>query len=140
MVSEPSICIRTVTVSRLYFYYVFVGSLCPPKFVYFNGSCFSYHPPVERRLVHSLAQQFCEAEYGSNLASIHSAEEQWLIYYMIISSGKPISYGIWTGAVREGNSWNWTDGTPFDYPLTWSSYPFGQEPSLGYGEIYAYLS
>lgn len=86
------------------------------------------------------SQQFCESEYGSNLASIHSGEEQWLVYYMMINSGKYIkSYGVYIGALGHGNVWNWTDGTPFDYSLSWSRYPW-LEPTSGTDEIYIILS
>ena len=53
---------------------------------------------------------------GAHLASIHSAEENQFIYD---SYGGEAEEDIWIGGRRQGDSYSWLDGTPWDYQ-NWS--------------------
>uniref|UniRef100_A0AC35GDC2 C-type lectin domain-containing protein n=1 Tax=Panagrolaimus sp. PS1159 TaxID=55785 RepID=A0AC35GDC2_9BILA len=59
------------------------------------------------------AENKCQ-KFGGHLASIHSYGEA-----LLVGSMGPIRYAnIYIGLFTDniGKTWNWTDGTPFDYP------------------------
>ena len=53
---------------------------------------------------------------NAHLTSIHSAEENQFIYD---SYGGKAGGDIWIGGKRQGDSYSWLDGTPWDYQ-NWS--------------------
>lgn len=79
-----------------------------------------------------IAQSVCK-QYNANLVSIHSMEEQWLLYYIMLESTNPSVTWMLTGGYRvkiTEQEWRWLDGSTFDYIPTWSTWPYGQQPNF----------
>merc|ERR1711902_375799 len=64
----------------------------------------------------SEAEGYCNSIWDAHLASIHSAGENQFIYD---SYGGQAGGDIWIGGKRQGDSFAWLDGTPWDYQ-NWS--------------------
>jgi hypothetical protein len=86
------------------------------------------------------ARQNCIAQ-GVDLASIHSqAEQNRLKDYGLGSGVRP-----WLGMKKQGGNWVWSDGSPVEYEMWWTSgnagtggpHPSGQTmASFGWGQWY----
>jgi len=82
---------------------------CPAGWKMFNGRC--YGSPENKRLSWEAAELHCQNWLsGAHLASVHSPEEQ-----AFIVDNYPKH--IWLGGtdISQEGTWDWTDGTPFDY-------------------------
>ena len=60
------------------------------------------------------ANQVCNLA-GGNLTSIHSSEEFEFIQRLLISSIGDSYFTTWIGGKKNGNTYEWIDGTPFDF-------------------------
>ena len=83
----------------------------------FNGRC--YGLPKDKQLSWEAAELHCQNWLpGAHLASVHSPEERSFIV-------DNFPKHIWLGGsdVRQEGSWEWTDGTPFDYSAWYQGEP-----------------
>merc|ERR1719369_2479292 len=81
----------------------------PAGWKMFNGRCYGH--PEDKRLSWEAAEMHCQKWLsGAHLASVHSPEEQAFIV-------DNFPKNIWLGGtdISQEGTWDWTDGTPFDY-------------------------
>ncbi|KAK5984907.1 hypothetical protein GCK32_019070, partial [Trichostrongylus colubriformis] len=91
---------------------------------YFEKTGFQYrvfHQPSK----FAEAQRLCQ-NYGAEVASIHSQEENDLIYEMSSYDKKPGKGQqgrefMWIGLKKHGKKWTWIDKTPVDF-TAWAKY------------------
>lgn len=90
---------------------------CPNEWVKFDKYCYLIRNKYHGVRTWSLARQYC-LDKGSDLASIHSYEEQAFLYD-IVNKGR---HNAWVGLNdrRIENHMVWTDDTPLDY-LNWDA-------------------
>uniref|UniRef100_A0A914YUJ2 C-type lectin domain-containing protein n=1 Tax=Panagrolaimus superbus TaxID=310955 RepID=A0A914YUJ2_9BILA len=72
-------------------------------------------------MIWSQAEHYCWSNFSAHLASIHNFEEmQFLLEFAYISNSN-----IWSGAYSEngGKTWQWRDGTRWDYNPWAEGYP-----------------
>ena len=74
----------------------------------FSNACYKFNP--EKKDWKSAGDACYQA--GGRLTSIHSQEELDFIVSLVDSS---INAGIWIGGEKNGNSFQWIDGTAFDF-------------------------
>jgi len=86
---------------------------CPSGWSAYNGNCYKF---VSKAKSFSEAEGYCNSIWDAHLASIHSAGENQFIYD---SYGGQAGGDIWIGGKRQGDSFAWLDGTPWDYQ-NWS--------------------
>merc|ERR1712038_1714041 len=86
---------------------------CPSGWSVYNGNCYKF---VSKAKSFSEAEGYCNSIWDAHLASIHSAGENQFIYD---SYGGEAGGDIWIGGKRQGDSFAWLDGTPWDYQ-NWS--------------------
>ncbi|ELU13585.1 hypothetical protein CAPTEDRAFT_41659, partial [Capitella teleta] len=85
----------------------------------FGGNCYLVR---EEYFSQADAKEYCEV-YGSNLASIHSHEEQDFIHSILNFGGE--QHQAWIGLTCDSNcmteqsNWRWMDGSPMDYKEAW---------------------
>ncbi|CAJ0587317.1 unnamed protein product, partial [Mesorhabditis spiculigera] len=95
---------------------------CPPGWSYFatTGACYwvGYNATV------IAARSTCQ-QMGSDLASIHSAEENGFVlglafhYTTACWQPLPYYYSVWIGGIGDNGYNYWSDGTPFNYANMW---------------------
>ncbi|ELT94098.1 hypothetical protein CAPTEDRAFT_214072 [Capitella teleta] len=94
-------------------------TLCDDDWKFFGGSCYLVRGELS---IQAGAQDYCEM-YESNLASIHSDEEQDFIHSILNFGGQ--QHQAWIGltcdsnCVTEQSNWRWMDGSPMDYKESW---------------------
>eukprot|EP01083_Nonionella_stella_P242612 846126_1 len=76
-----------------------------------SSQSYIYHPDSSLSWADSNA--YCEASYGTTLASIHNDAQNDEAGTLCPSSA-PL-YGCWVGGHNANSAWEWLDGTPFDY-------------------------
>ena len=77
----------------------------------------SYYRVFNNPLTQPEAAAFCE-KLGGHLVYVNSAKEQAYVNDLIAQEGKRNMY--WTGAVREGTRWHWSNGSVFGKYTNWS--------------------
>uniref|UniRef100_M4B0E6 C-type lectin domain-containing protein n=1 Tax=Xiphophorus maculatus TaxID=8083 RepID=M4B0E6_XIPMA len=100
---------------------------CPEFWYSFNDRCYKY---IATKMTWADAELYCLST-DSNLASIHSLEEQNFVNSMI-KSFDPTQAFTWIGLTdlhKEG-SWMWSDGSKMDF-LYWDG---GQPDNAGGNE------
>ncbi|XP_074479552.1 ladderlectin-like isoform X1 [Sebastes fasciatus] len=77
-----------------------------------SGRCFLYVPTP---MTWANAERQCQ-DYGGNLASVHSVDEQQFIQGLILSITEKNAL-TWLGAfdAQQEGLWLWSDGTPFKF-------------------------
>nr|XP_040043735.1 lactose-binding lectin l-2-like [Gasterosteus aculeatus aculeatus] len=85
---------------------------CPMFWYSFNGRCYKY---VATQMSWADAEIYC-VSLGTNLASIHSLEEQSFIKILIRNSD-PAEGHTWTGLsdTHKEGAWMWSDGSRIDF-------------------------
>ncbi|XP_074479553.1 ladderlectin-like isoform X2 [Sebastes fasciatus] len=85
---------------------------CPSDWTEFSGRCFLY---VKKARTWAKAERQCQ-DYGGNLASVHSVDEQQFIQGLILSITEKNAL-TWLGAfdAQQEGLWLWSDGTPFKF-------------------------
>ena len=68
------------------------------------------------------AEKACN-EFGAHLVSIHSQEEADFTRGLLNRT----SIDQWTGGLRNGTGWRWTDGTTFDFTYWLPEQPSNQD-------------
>ncbi|KAJ0003258.1 hypothetical protein NQD34_008356, partial [Periophthalmus magnuspinnatus] len=93
---------------------------CPMFWFSFNGRCYKY---VAAHMTWADAELQCVSQ-KSNLASIHSLEENNFIQTMI-QSYHPMQSNTWIGLsdLHKEAAWMWSDGSPVDFELWGSGQP-----------------
>ena len=103
-------------------------SLCDTDWKEVSGACFR----VQTELMHyEAAKTHCrELRSGSDLASIHSAEENTFLYEMVVFN-RSVWIGLEHAALPDGGiddyDFRWVDGTPYDF-THWLSPPQPNDP------------
>uniref|UniRef100_A0AC35F8F0 C-type lectin domain-containing protein n=1 Tax=Panagrolaimus sp. PS1159 TaxID=55785 RepID=A0AC35F8F0_9BILA len=94
------------------------SKVCTPSWTLYSYTGFCYK--VFANATWQDAENKCLADSG-HLASIHSFEEAEFVADLAYWPGADVLDGLkqaWIGLYTEDNNthWQWTDGTPFDYP------------------------
>merc|ERR1712055_771920 len=99
---------------------------CPSGWASYDTKCFKL---FTSKASATEAESKCN-EQGGNLPSIHSKAEQDFIY-----TNLDHSHSVWIGAVdpNQDGSWQWTDGSSFDF-TNWGE----EEPDNG-SEVYVVM-
>merc|ERR1719167_1237055 len=84
---------------------------CDEGWTMFNNACYKFMGKNSETKYWKAASDACN-QVGGNLTSIHSKEEVKFIRKLI---DPPDLYSIWIGGKRNGNSFQWIDGSPFDF-------------------------
>lgn len=71
---------------------------------------------VRQAMTWSDARAYCEA-HGGYLATVSSADENNQVLAQLPAEGVAV---CWIGGMRSGDSWEWVDGSPFEYNA-WAS-------------------
>ncbi|CAG0896971.1 unnamed protein product [Darwinula stevensoni] len=88
--------------------------------LFHGGQCYFYVDEPKTALE---AQQDCQGIEG-NLVSIHNDEENAFI------GGIARNAPLWLGLQRQGSTWEWLDGTPFDYDNVNPNFLFDDEYAI----------
>ncbi|XP_072124903.1 C-type lectin domain family 19 member A isoform X1 [Mobula birostris] len=102
---------------------------CPLFWTEFNGYCFRFFPETKNWAEADLyCAEFSNGLRSAKLASIHSWEENVFVYDLVNSRVPGIPTDIWIGLHdrRAEGSFEWTDGTTYDY-----NYWDGNQPDDG---------
>lgn len=83
----------------------FIVLECDVGWTLFEKYCYSFESSTKTR---NLAESDCTGK-NAHLASIHSKQENDFIRKVTNNEG------VWIGGKRTGSSFQWLDGTPFDY-------------------------
>jgi hypothetical protein len=94
---------------------------------YLNGYC--YFTAGLDQMDYATAKQLCNAVAGGQPASIHSEDENKLIFGMLLA----IRSAIWIGLVGSGGSFQWEDGSQLSYTNWDSGEPDGDDCVLMVG-------
>uniref|UniRef100_A0AC34GYS6 C-type lectin domain-containing protein n=1 Tax=Panagrolaimus sp. ES5 TaxID=591445 RepID=A0AC34GYS6_9BILA len=94
---------------------------CSFGWVYFEptNSCYGYNNKGIM-MNWTAAESYCKSQ-GAHLASIHSYEEQMFVNEFGLVTWKSIWLGLYS--VDSGNTWQWTDGSRFDYIAWYQNQP-----------------
>uniref|UniRef100_A0AC35GQ51 C-type lectin domain-containing protein n=1 Tax=Panagrolaimus sp. PS1159 TaxID=55785 RepID=A0AC35GQ51_9BILA len=86
---------------------------CSFGWVYFEptNSCYGYNNKG-LMMNWTAAESYCNSQ-GAHLASVHSYEEQMFINEFGLVTWKSVWVGLYS--VNGGQTWQWTDGSSFDY-------------------------
>uniref|UniRef100_A0A914Z8J8 C-type lectin domain-containing protein n=1 Tax=Panagrolaimus superbus TaxID=310955 RepID=A0A914Z8J8_9BILA len=101
---------------------------CSFGWVYFEPthSCYGYNNKGIM-MNWTSAETFCNSQ-SAHLASIHSYEEQMFINEFGLVTWKSFWLGLYS--IDLGETWKWTDGSPFDYSYWYQ----GQPPQIYSGQ------
>lgn len=83
----------------------------------------SYYKFYDKHMTWREAEEFCQ-EQGGHLVSINSSEEQKFV--VSLTKKESSIEGVWIGGYctkDDTKTWNWTDGSDFDYKNWVSGYP-----------------
>ncbi|XP_075763316.1 snaclec alboaggregin-A subunit alpha-like isoform X2 [Pelodiscus sinensis] len=94
---------------------------CPPDWYQYRDSC--YYPVMTTKTWEKAETECKDLVEGAHLASVHSAEENNFIYYLMgTPNNDKKKEGYWLGAHRDSQGqtqdkapWRWTDGSAWDY-------------------------
>ena len=103
---------------------IYTPSGCAEEDNLFNGFCFILS---SSKATWVDAEQECQ-QYGGHLASVHSEEENTFLANSII-----LWDNVWLGGLTEGQGWEWSDKTDWD----WSAWASGMP---GTGNACAYFN
>merc|ERR1711915_192949 len=103
---------------------MYLPSGCSEEDNIFNGFCFILS---SSKATWTDAEQECQQD-GGHLVSVHSEEENTFLANSIV-----LWDNVWLGGVTEGQGWQWSDGTDWD----WSSWASGMP---GAGNVCAYFN
>ncbi|KAF7243018.1 C-type lectin domain family 19 member A [Varanus komodoensis] len=102
---------------------------CPIFWTEYEGSCYRYFPINKTWAEADLyCAEFSIGLKSAKLVSIHSWEENVFAYDLVNSRVPGIPTDIWIGLsdLRQESSFEWTDGSPYDY-----TYWDGNQPDDG---------
>lgn len=112
----------------IYILLIYLFSMCPANFSYFNQSCFFVvNPPSPAAWSGNegpgkAADDYCISHHSALSASLHSFDEQWFLYHLY-QSKIGYFYGQWVvlGSYKTNytdnslRSYHWYDGSPLDF-------------------------